>query len=477
MNIIKRILLEAGVMDKKITNPSTGRQIKVSSALNYADSEPVKKKALQMVGNKSTAVKEKPKAKSVPKPAPVKTVNIKKEQPVAKAKVPPKNIKVKTETGTEEVKANAKSHKPKSKSYGISKECVDILKSKGYKDLNVLPQSFVKPADLKFNPEIESKGADNVWVVKFPVILPNGKDAFKTAYTKNFMRKSQAKKYKKISKIKESDINSLEEKTNKMLSHNEKVISDSACVIGIILKTGLRVGSVDENETGNLGVRTLKKENIKITGDKIELNFIGKSYQDNKALFNSAPLASYLSKSIKDKQDKDNIFECSYGQIGKLMETINPKKINPKDLRTYKATEFAKKLLQSKQLGAPPPLPKDPKEIKKVVKEKLAGVFEEVSKLLNNSPAMARNSYVHPVVITDFLTALGLEPKEVGYKHITLEAKESKSNNIKFTSMDEMFSKNYETDNDDSGISDLDSDECEEYLIPDWFYDDNIELK
>ena len=164
------------------------------------------------------------------------------------------------------------------------------------------------------------------------------------------------------------------------------------------------------------------------------------------------------------------------------MDKINPKGINLKDLRTYKATVLAKQLLQDKSLGIPPPLPANSKDIKKLVQDKLKLVFSKVAELLNNSPTMAKNSYVHPVVITDFLTNLGITAKLVGYKHVTLESKkimkEEEIKEAKFTSMDEMFEKNvdYGADIDTKGISEEDSDECEEYELPEWFENDNYDL-
>lgn len=483
MDFIKRILLEAdNVMEEIITDPSTGEEMFVVDALELPDESPLKKQALKLV-QKSQAIKKPIKSIS----APNKVKKQVKQQKPAPTKVLAPNTSNKSQ----------RSHKPKSKSYGISKEAVEFLKSKGLTQLNVLPQSFVTIDQIQLNPEIETKGKDAVWVAKFPVILPNGKQSYKLAYTRNFMKKSQSLKYKKIAKIKEKDITSLEEKTDKLLKSKNQVIADASCVIAIILKTGLRVGSKDsdsEDSTGNLGVRTLRKENISIKGDKITLNFIGKSYQENVAVFNSQSIASYLKMKLVSLKDMDNIFSCSYGQVNALMEQINPKGINPKDLRTYKATEFAKKLLQSKELGAPPPLPENPKEIKKTVKEKLLKVFTAVSQLLNNSPTMARNSYVNPVVITSWLHSLGLQPQTVGYKHITLESLDMVHEGTDFLSMDQMFSK-YKDDgtemtddvdalmediNHDLGLSNDESNEeyydCEEYEIPEWFFDPNVEL-
>ena len=533
--IEKEKLKEASenVLDKHVKNPKTGHDIKVSSALTYDDSEPVKKKALQMVANADVAV--------TPSTGEVKS------NPAKSGK-------------------NARSHKPKSASYGISKECVAFLKEKGFTGLNALPQSFVKPEEIQFNPALKSKDKNSVWVAKFPFMLKNGEKAIKTVYTAGFMKKSQVKKYKKISKIKEKDIVLLEEKTNKLLQAKDKIVADSAAVIGIILKTGLRIGSQDTEDsmTGNMGIRTLHKENITISGDKVSLKFIGKSYQENLGSFQDKNIADYLSSKLATIGDKERVFGCTYGQVNKVMSKINPKGINPKDLRTYKATEFAKKLLSDKKTP-PPPLPEDKKSIKKMVKEKLNMVFDKVSKLLNNSPTMARNSYIHPVVITDFLNNLGLTPKFVGYKHVTLKnesvdrsleeagtsvvniiltlnavgvnrfkvvptfknvlhqnqidslivgdnnltvnntqwgklqqlcSSDSRNMSVKkaglneseeinsteemsgFTTMDEMFEQNmdYGEGVDYSDVSDEDSDECEEYELPEWFYSDEWDL-
>ena len=464
MSLIKKILKEYSedILNQHLKNPKTGRNIKVSSALEYDASEPVEQAAEKLVQKLSSG----------PGTEPDKAI---------------KGV---------EAKKNERSHKPKSASYGISKECVEFLKSKGFKGLNAYPQSFVKISDITFNPALNKTASDKTWVCKFPIINKDGSQGYKTAYTSGFMKKSQVKKYKKISKIKEDDIVNLETKTSKLLMSKEREVSDSACILKIILKTGLRIGSLDEEDssTGNLGVRTLKKANIHIEGGKAHLKFVGKSYQDNIATIDDADVVAYLTKTMQGKTDEDRLFTPSYGQVGQIMKKINPKGINPKDLRTYKATQFAKDLLADKKIGPPPPLPKDKKQIKKVVKEKLKLVFDQVSKILNNSPAMARNSYIHPVIITNFLDRLGLTPKEVGYKHVTLESKiieeslledddmempiEQQDDALPEQSMDDLFAQypDYGAGVETEDISDEDSDDCEEYPLPVWFYSDAWDL-
>lgn len=504
MEFIKKIFFEANIMDQKVLNPKTGVQIKVADALHYPDTHPVKQNAMALIQADKEENKKTKKINKVKQdqtlPIQTEPIELQKKLAVAPIEKKPERKVIRpqapadSDTSTAVTsKKNERSHKPKSKSYGISKEAVEWLKAKGLTGLNVYPQSFVTLDQIELNPEIKTKGKDAVWVAKFPVILPNGKQSYKVAYTREFMKKSQMLKYKKISKIKETDLTSLDEKTHKLLKNANPIISDAACVIAIILKTGLRVGSRDsdvEDGTGNLGVRTLKKENITVEGDKISLKFIGKSYQENIGVFNSKPIADYLSKKLSSKKDQDDVFACSYAQVNSLMEHINPKGITPKDLRTYKATEFAKKLLESKELGPPPPLPENEKSIKSEVKEKLKKVFTAVSQLLNNSPTMAKNSYVHPAVITSWLHSLGLKPENVAYKHITLENKMKKSSTQpKFLSMDQMLEqyKNEFSESDDlmediqndlQGISpdNNEYENCEEYEIPEWFFDPNIDL-
>lgn len=447
MSLTEKIISEnaPSIMDKKITNPKTDRKVKVSSALGYPASEPVRKKAEQLVKGKKTEIAPKEK----------------------------------------------KSLKPQARKFGVSKECVDFLKSKGFPKLSVLPQTFVKKEEIQFNPDLKKLGGpDNTWVVKFPALAADGTKIMKTAHTPGFMKKSQKKNFAKCSKIKESDILKLDKNTSKLLKNKDKRVADAACVIKIIADTGLRVGSVNESETGNVGVRTLRKEHFTFEGNKVKLKFIGKEYQVNVAEIDNKEVVDYLKKILKDKKPSDNAFESSYGLVTSLLKKINPKDINPKNLRTYKATKLARELCADPTIPPPPLKTDNPKEIKKQVKEKLNEVFTRVSLLLNNNPAMARGSYVHPAVITEYLNNLGLKPKDVGYKHKLIDAvilhknlleeSEDKKEDKKLVGMDKFFEdsiKEYTpTKEEDESISDEDAEECEEYLLPDWWDNDEIEL-
>jgi DNA topoisomerase IB len=449
-----------------LKNTETGHTIKVSSALSLPKENPARQKAEQMLAQADVAA-----------PQPPQEGDVAVEEP----KTTP---------------SGKKSHKPKARSFGINKDAVQLIASKGIPKLSVYPQSFVKISDIQFNPALSKDNYNKIWICKFPSVDKNGKTVIKTAYTQEFLVNNQKNKYKKISKIKEKDIQSIGERSGKLLKAKDRRIADSAAIIRIIASTGLRPGSEDDDKeggTGNLGVRTLKVGNVKVNKESVTFNFIGKSYQENNAEVKDAALAQYLQNNIKGRKPTERLFNVTYGQLQGVMKKVNPK-VNLKDLRTYKATEYAKKLIADTSItGPPPPLPQNPKEIKPLVKEKLKKVFELTAKMLNNEPTMAKTSYVHPIVIVDFLRTLGLEPEQAAYTHPTLKKKrmkkesvdinseeiDSTDDGVRFTSMDEMFAMYNEEDlmeavsmdEEDAGLEDVD-----EFLIPRWFYDDSIDL-
>ena len=442
MSLKDKILMEDNpIMDKKITNSKTGRKVKVSSALGYPDNEPVHKKAAALVKNSKDT----------------------KEEPAE----------------------GKKSLKPQARKFGVSKECVEFLVKKGFPKLSVYPQTFVKKEQIQFNPQLKKLGPDNTWVAKFPSVGLNGETVMKTAHTPGFMKKSQAKNFKKCGKIKETDILKLDKNTSKLMKNKDKRIADAAAVIKIITETGLRVGSVDEAQTGNVGVRTLRKEHFTFEGDTVKLKFIGKEYQVNVAEIKNKELVSYLKKTTKSLKPDDRVFESGYGLVSSMLKKINPKEITPKNLRTYQGTKYARELCAT---GNPPPLKSTkPKDIKKEVSVKLKEVFTKVAALLNNTPSMAQGSYVHPAVITDYLKSMNLKPREVGYKHKLVEAAkatkkdiEGKNKEYKMSSMDDFYTeylKEYKlSKEEEESISDEDAENCEEYLLPEWWENDEWEL-
>lgn len=231
------------------------------------------------------------------------------------------------------------------------------------------------------------------------------------SYTKARMDAQKSDKYDRISKMSDEQIERIKVKCHEDILTGADDVAQAAAVLCIIAQTGLRPGSVEGfDKTENRGVLTLGPDNVTVNGSQVQLEFVGKSYKDNIANIDDGVLANYLDNKIKSRHGENFLFNVSKGAVDAYYKrTLNMDGFKIKDLRTFVANKIAKWFLNSSN-EMPPPVPDKPAEIKKAVKNKLKHTFEYVSNKLNNSPAMAKNSYVNPAVIDEWLDKLGIRP-------------------------------------------------------------------
>ena len=273
------------------------------------------------------------------------------------------------------------------------------------------------------------------------------------AYEPTFLEKNAQYKWDRIKSITEKDIKKIDEGSLELLKSKDENDRDAGAIIRMILLTGLRPGDRSlKTGTDNRGISSLKPDSVVIDGDKISLDFIGKSTKQNLSELEDKDIAEYLTYKIKKNKGKDFLFDISKDTLDTYFHKIAKKNMKIKDLRTYKANEIAKKVLYDNDIP-PLPVPEKSSEIKKVVENKLKIVFDVVSKQLNNTPAMSKASYVIPETITNWLTKIGI--KEVNLK-------DKKYINESINKYDEKFLNN--------------ADECETYNLPDWFDNNNFIL-
>jgi len=278
-------------------------------------------------------------------------------------------------------------------------------KKYGKLNLNSYPPMGVNEKSVRINME----GNINTHAVMSWKDPKTGRNV--NAYTKKFMDKNAKVKWKRVENIKPEWVDNIHKKSNRALKSRSAVTREAGAIISMISQTGLRPGSqTGYADTQNRGVSTLGPENIKIEGDRITINFIGKSYQENNAEIVDKDLANYLSTKIKEREGNEFLFDISTSQLQtQFHNNVGRKGMKIKDLRTFTATKMAKEILENNTIS-PPPLPQDKKQIKNLVKHKLDIVFNQVSQKLNNTPAMAKSSYVHPKVIENWLLSMGVAP-------------------------------------------------------------------
>ena len=278
----------------------------------------------------------------------------------------------------------------------VDKKWLDKYKSL---NLNRLPLG-IKENDVEV-------GGDSVnWALRW-VDPVSGKKV--SAYPEKFLKENSMKKWDRIKNISPKDIEDIKSKSLDLLKSNSDKEKQIGAILTIISNTGLRIGSRNGFlRTQNRGVTTLNSDNIKINNDVVGLEFIGKSYQNNTATIKSKELSKFLSE-IKDKKSGENfVFDVKDSDIREYFHKNINKDLKIKDLRTYIATDLAKNILKNDKTQ-PPPV--DGKVNKKQLQQKLMRVFKEVSNKLNNTPTMAKTSYVHPEVIDNWLLSIGINPK------------------------------------------------------------------
>jgi DNA topoisomerase-1 len=288
------------------------------------------------------------------------------------------------------------------------------------------------------------------------------------AYTREFLQRNAENKWKRISNINKSKVDAIKTSALSLLNSKDEKEKEAGAIIAIMINSGLRPGDKEQfKKTGNRGISTLQGENINIKGGKISLAFKGKSYVDNVSDFEEPTLAKYLTEKKKTHGKNDFLFDIGKEDLKKIFrEKMGAKGLKLKDTRTYVATALAGEMLHGDKTP-PPPLEDNisKTELKKVIQTKLKGVFEAVSQKLNNTPAMAKSSYIHPQVIHDWLTKLSPLAVEL-YKG---EDADSVEVDDKFD-MDSLLKK-YKYPNSQylNNLDPEDEDECDEYPLPGWW--------
>lgn len=162
----------------------------------------------------------------------------------------------------------------------------------------------------------------------------------------------------------------------------------SALILYIISKTGLRVGSNSDTkaEIKAYGISTLLNKHISLLpNNKIKFKFIGKKGVLNSSIIQDSIIWDNLSK-LKSTSWSEPIFNVQSSYIRKYLSNIDNRFII-KDFRTLKANEIASLEIDKRKGPAP-----DEKTFKKWQKE----VATKVAKELGNTVNVALNDYIDP---------------------------------------------------------------------------------
>jgi DNA topoisomerase-1 len=234
-------------------------------------------------------------------------------------------------------------------------------------------------------------------------LLVTGKDAkgrLQSVYSEKFKATKAAEKFQRIHQL-DKKFDAIQKQNEDARMGKDPVKREHAEVTRLIMLTGLRPGS--ETDTGAekqaYGATTLKGEHVKREDGKVILDFTGKKGVDLKIPVTDPDLVESLTARAEQAGPSGKLFpEVSDKSLLGYVHSLDGGKFKTKDMRTRLGTATAADIVKTMTP------PKNAKEYKKAVKE----VATIVSQKLGNTPTVALQSYISPVVFAQFRQSAGV---------------------------------------------------------------------
>lgn len=204
-----------------------------------------------------------------------------------------------------------------------------------------------------------------------------------------------AKKREHIEQISNS-IRSLRSNITKDLKSDDERTRLTALAISMIDKTYERVGNEESADNGHYGVTGFLKKDIIIIGNRVHLNYIGKSGVEHDKSFSDALAAKVLKQAIKDSPDK-RIFVTSDGfkiKSDRVNRYLSEYDVTAKDLRGFHANKLIIDKLSKQDI------PKEDKQRKVLFKKAVRFSADKVG----HKPLTLQKHYLMPELQTEYVS-------------------------------------------------------------------------
>lgn len=176
----------------------------------------------------------------------------------------------------------------------------------------------------------------------------------------------------------------------------------TALVVNLLEETLIRIGNAEyarQNDT--YGLTTLQDNHVEINGAAVTFEFRGKSGKDHEIAVKNRRLAHLVQacqelpgqRLFQYIDDNGTICGLTSTQVNDYLRTITGCDFTAKDFRTWGGTVTAARLLH--QVG--------PGTTKKAGEHNIVQVIKQVAEKLGNTPAVCRQHYVHPAILSAYL--------------------------------------------------------------------------
>lgn len=276
------------------------------------------------------------------------------------------------------------------------------------------PPADVKIEDIKFNDM--TRGAE---ALKYEMLISwdqktkSGRISRQYRYTQEFHDRNAGEKFERVSAI-EPHIKKIVDSLHFQLSDKTAPLAlrEAAAIASAIHETGLRPTDGDDSvKHGHFGISSLQGRHAKIVGDEIHLDFIGKEGVRNQTIVKTKANVDFLKVALAETKPDEFIFKkANSTNAGDVLKKTSkavggPSDIMIKDLRTLKATQSAKQIVESFK-GPPPPLTGVKTKDVKLIQSAILAMSGSVAKILNNTPTQARDNYIHPEIFKKWQQSL-----------------------------------------------------------------------
>ena len=191
---------------------------------------------------------------------------------------------------------------------------------------------------------------DSMWMASWTDVLTQKRKYVWLADTAGIKQDRDKAKYDKAKKL-ASGIDKIKDKIVKDMQNKDAKVRRISTVCYLIYRTAMRVGDEkDPEEADTVGATTLRKEHIKLNGNSIEFDFLGKDsvrWQETvPAIGHDKQFHDNLKELISTKKDTDEIFDQITSRHVNLYYSSVVNGLTAKVFRTYLASSVVSKYLR-----------------------------------------------------------------------------------------------------------------------------------
>ena len=191
---------------------------------------------------------------------------------------------------------------------------------------------------------------DSMWMASWTDVLTQKRKYVWLADTAGIKQDRDKAKYDKAKKLAD-EIDKVKDKIVKDMQDKDAKVRRISTACYLIYRTSMRVGDEkDPEEADTVGATTLRKEHIKLNGNSIEFDFLGKDsvrWQETvPAIGHDKQFHDNLKELTSKKKDSDEIFDDITSRHVNIYYSSVVKGLTAKVFRTFLASSVVSKYLR-----------------------------------------------------------------------------------------------------------------------------------